>query len=324
MKGWQCGHDILSEGISHQMNDQIQTITIGISAYNEEANIAYLLDDILCQKEDRFVIEKIFIISDGSSDRTTELVRTIVDPRIQVTAYPDRKGKTARVSEILAATSSDIVVILDADVALRGESFVANIVRPIMNGKADLVGTKVVPVAAETFIEKVLEASMRLKTALFEGYCGGHNVYTCSGAARAISRRLYSQLRFPDKVGEDAYSYFVCITNGFTYAYAKDAVVMNKLPETLHDHILQSERFAHSREQFYADFDINTIKREYKLPLWPAVRLFFSSGIKFALYILLYVVIVSVVHIKSLFSTSASNLWLISKSSKDLRRNKGI
>lgn len=304
------------------MNDKgLPTVTIGIPAYNEEANIAYLLEDILRQKEEGFVIEKILIISDGSSDRTVELARAISDPRIEVIDYPDRQGKMIRQNEMLAMTSSDVVVLFDADVALAGDYFLTAIIRPIIEDGADLVGTKINTVPAQTLIEKILDAGMQLKTRLFEAYRAGRNVYTCTGRARALSRRFYSQLRFPHKIGEDAYSYFACIASGFTYAYAKNAVVMIKLPENLADNVLQSERFADSREQFYGDFGRDVIGREYQLPYRPAVKMFLTGGSKFSFYLLAYCVIVMAIRIRSLYHSTSPSLWEISKSSKNLQRD---
>ena len=38
-------------------------VTIGIPAYNEEANIAFLLEDILKQRQETFQLKKILVIS---------------------------------------------------------------------------------------------------------------------------------------------------------------------------------------------------------------------------------------------------------------------
>jgi glycosyltransferase involved in cell wall biosynthesis len=298
------------------------TVTIGIPAYNEEANISYLLDDILRQKEEGFVIEKILIISDGSSDRTAELARSVSDPRIEVVEYPERQGKMARQNAMLKTVSSDVVVLLDADIALSGNYFLTEIIRPIIENQADLVGAQIITLPAQNFIEKILESGMRLKALLFEKYRAGRNVYTCTGRARALSRRFYSQLHFPNKTGEDAYSYFACLTGGFTYAYAKNAVVMIKLPENLADHTLQSERFFSSQKQFYDDFGKDVIKREYRLPHCSAVKMFFTGGIKFSFYLFVYCVIVMVIRSQSLRRSASSGLWEISTSSKNLQRDK--
>ena len=50
------------------------TLSIFIPAYNEEANIEHLLRSILSQKQDNFKLSDINVVSDGSSDKTEEIV----------------------------------------------------------------------------------------------------------------------------------------------------------------------------------------------------------------------------------------------------------
>ena len=53
------------------------TLSIGIPAFNEEANIYFLLKDLLSQKMDQFNLERIIVNSDGSTDDTIEQVKRI-------------------------------------------------------------------------------------------------------------------------------------------------------------------------------------------------------------------------------------------------------
>ena len=51
------------------------TVTIGIPAYNEEKNIGRLLRALLRQKTNGLSIKKIIVISDASTDKTSQIVR---------------------------------------------------------------------------------------------------------------------------------------------------------------------------------------------------------------------------------------------------------
>ena len=46
------------------------TVTVAISAYNEEGNINYFLKSVIKQKIKNFTLKKILVISDGSTDKT--------------------------------------------------------------------------------------------------------------------------------------------------------------------------------------------------------------------------------------------------------------
>jgi glycosyltransferase involved in cell wall biosynthesis len=71
----------------------MKNVTIGIPAFNEEANIAHVVQAMLNQNEDGFVIDKIIVASDGSSDATAAIVRSIKDERLVLIDEPIRRGK---------------------------------------------------------------------------------------------------------------------------------------------------------------------------------------------------------------------------------------
>jgi len=51
------------------------TISVGIMAYNEEANIRGLLNAVIDQKIQEGTVSEIFIVSSGSRDKTNDIVR---------------------------------------------------------------------------------------------------------------------------------------------------------------------------------------------------------------------------------------------------------
>ena len=78
-------------------------VTIGIPAYNEEANIAFLLEDILKQRQETFQLKKILVISDGSADATADIARRYESSGVCVKDDGERKGKAMRLNEIFDA-----------------------------------------------------------------------------------------------------------------------------------------------------------------------------------------------------------------------------
>ena len=59
----------------------IPTVTVAICACNEEANIGRLIKSILEQKESSFRFEKLFVVSDGSTDKTVEIIKSFNSPK---------------------------------------------------------------------------------------------------------------------------------------------------------------------------------------------------------------------------------------------------
>src|SRR5438034_290913 len=129
------------------------TITIGIPAFNEEENIKMLINDILNQKPSDFIIEKIIINSDGSTDKTVEICKSIKNEKIVVFDNKERKGLATGQNNILQHTNSDILVLLNADTRINDEFFVKRLIGPIAMGKADMTAPAVTEAKPTSFFE---------------------------------------------------------------------------------------------------------------------------------------------------------------------------
>lgn len=92
--------------------DNDYTITIYISAFNEEKSIARKIDNILEQDFDKDF--KIYIANDGSTDHTANIVRGYIDSRIVLYDFHENRGKAAMQNEIVPSIESDIVIFSDA------------------------------------------------------------------------------------------------------------------------------------------------------------------------------------------------------------------
>lgn len=300
----------------------MQSVTIGIPAYNEEANIGYLLRDILSQSTGIFILKKIIVVSDGSTDETASVVQAIQDNRIALLDDGMRKGQAPRQNEIIQMTNSDILVLLNADIALVGNQFLENLVRPILESKADLTSVGVEAIKPETLMEDILVSSLLVKNRVFESYHDGNNIYTCVGIARAFSRRFYKQFHFRDSVGEDAYSYLSCISEGFNYKFVKEARVVIKIPDTLKDYLRQSKRFYHSKLRFQDIFGTKAVERAYALPKRMLLKSIPFSDLRTLWNLFLYAGVLVYAKGRALFGAPTADLWEISTSSKNLRKGK--
>lgn len=297
----------------------LPSVTIGIPAYNEAANIAHLIVDILSQEERGFVLEKVLILSDGSNDATANKARAVsVDERIAVIDDKVRKGKAARLNEIIKDTKSDILVLLDADIQLNGAHFLRELILPVIQGKADLSAGKVLALKPKRAVEYVLDAGLLCKNYIFQNWREGNNVYTCCGVARAFSRRGYEPLRFSDSVGEDAYSYFYAIKNKLRYAFVSKAQVFIKHPGTISDYLRQSRRFVQSRGLFLKEFGVELVEMEYAIPMKEIVAGCAYAFVRRPIAFVAYIAVNMLSHWKALSRETLSQTWEIATSSKQL------
>lgn len=242
------------------------TLTIGIPAYNEQANIGYLLSDLLKQVQTNFKLKKIIVYSDGSTDNTVVITKKIKSSLIKIINNPNRQGVAVGLNAICQTARSDILVILAADVAVPDPNLINKLIQPIVKGQADLTSGLLQALPPKTWLEKIIYIGRIYQNKVFHHHKNGHNLYTCYGAVRAMSRRLYQQINFPASVGEDMYNYLFCIQKGYQFKLAKSAVINYKLPENFADHRRQSVRYFRSKDRMIKEFGKKFINQHTYIP----------------------------------------------------------
>jgi glycosyltransferase involved in cell wall biosynthesis len=92
--------------------------TIGICAYNEEATIGLLLEEIRLQDYGNNVLDEVLICLDGCTDRTSLTVKEFakIEPRLRVFINPTRRGRAVSLTTLLKNSRGEVFVGIDADV----------------------------------------------------------------------------------------------------------------------------------------------------------------------------------------------------------------
>lgn len=89
------------------------TVTVVISAYNEERSIRAKLDSVLALAYPAQLLD-VIVASDGSSDATDRIVESYGCERVRLLHVSGRQGKTACQNAAVCAARGDIVVFTDA------------------------------------------------------------------------------------------------------------------------------------------------------------------------------------------------------------------
>jgi cellulose synthase/poly-beta-1,6-N-acetylglucosamine synthase-like glycosyltransferase len=108
-------------------------VTFLITAYNEERDLPQKLANTLAQEYPRDKLE-ILVASDGSTDRTDDVVREFArrDPRVRLLRVEGRVGKTETQNQALRVARGEVVVFSDATTEYRPD-----VVRKIVRNYAD-------------------------------------------------------------------------------------------------------------------------------------------------------------------------------------------
>ncbi len=213
------------------------TVSVGICAYNEEGNIANLLESTLNQKLEKVEIVEIIVVSSASTDNTDSIVEDFSskDPRIRLIKETHRNGKASAVNHFLKESKGDICVIQSAD-TISTPRTIESICEPIVNSsEVGAVGGRPIPNGGRGFFLGFasrfiwhLHSRMSMK-------------YPKLGEISA-HRNVIESIPV-DATSDDTFLEYAISQKGLKVSYAHDAVILNKGPETISEYIEQRTRW---------------------------------------------------------------------------------
>jgi cellulose synthase/poly-beta-1,6-N-acetylglucosamine synthase-like glycosyltransferase len=172
-------------------------VTVIISAFNEEWSIAQKIRNVLESEYPRERLD-VLVVSDASTDRTNEIVRSFESDGVRLLPQPERRGKSIGLNDGMALARGDVVVFTDAN-ATFGPDTIPKLVRYFADPVVGLVTgyTRYVTrgsreVANVTNLHTSLERMIKTAESRW-GSCVG-----ADGAVFAIRRRLFRPLRYDD------------------------------------------------------------------------------------------------------------------------------
>ncbi len=114
-------------------------VSIVIPAYNEELRLPGFLKQVIAFCRQHFTRFEIFVVDDGSLDKTAERVRGLQEdcPQLQLLSLRRNRGKGYAVKYGLWRTSGDVAAFLDADGSTLPDEILANL--PLMEEGYDIV-----------------------------------------------------------------------------------------------------------------------------------------------------------------------------------------
>jgi glycosyltransferase involved in cell wall biosynthesis len=115
----------------------MQTVSVIIPAYNEEASILNVLQAVDRQRDHGIALE-VIVVDDGSKDRTVEIVKSRPDMYSKLIELSPNGGKGKAVKAGLEHATGDFVLIQDADLEYDPADF-PQLFAPVVKRDADVV-----------------------------------------------------------------------------------------------------------------------------------------------------------------------------------------
>jgi biofilm PGA synthesis N-glycosyltransferase PgaC len=280
---------------ARQQPSRYPSLSILIAAYNEEASIADTLRSIANQ--DYPGAFEVFVIDDGSRDRTAAIVDACDHDWLKLLRQPVNAGKSAALNRGLAEARCDIVVTLDADSYLYRDAL-RNLVERYLNDPPNtraVAGTMLVRNSRKNWVTKAQEwdyfhgiAAIKRVQSLYQG------TLVAQGAFSLYERATLNEVGgWAECVGEDIVLTWAILRKGWRIGHAEDACCFTNAPDNLHQFVRQRQRWARGMMEAFRQFpDILLQPRLSTLFVWwnllfpwldLAYTLFFIPGILLAL-----------------------------------------
>lgn len=292
-------------------NNQLKTLSVGITAYNEERNIASLLKSLLDQKSINYRLDTIFVYSDGSTDKTNILLEKMVkySKKIKIHLGKKRRGKTHRLKSIYERSKSDILVSLDADIVIKDKSTLDRFVTYFLDDKVSLVYGNIFPTEPSNFFQKVVTSYELFWKDVIDLKGNGNNIHNCVGSFIGMKDDFYKRLVIPSgTVAEDHYIFLSAVKEGYEHVLAKEAIAYYKLAKSLPDYLKQCKRYFSSQDQIEADFG-SFADKYYKVPTSIKIRAYIKSFLKYHIYMVMAIFLQIYQRISFRFSKNQGYLW---------------
>ena len=241
--------------------------SVGVMAYNEEANIAHALDSIARQQLTGKQISEIIVVASGCEDRTVAIVTDIAraEPRIRLIEQPRREGKASAINLFIAAARSPVLAMVSADVVVEDGAF-DSLLRHFTDPAVGMAGGHPVPVNSGTnFLGHAVHLQWRLHDRIARESPKLGEIVAFRNVVPSI----------PYDTAVDELSIQGLITQlGYGLVYEPAAVVYNRGPTTISDFLRQRRRIhaGHLRVRDQQSYSAPTMSS------WRAGRALLGSG----------------------------------------------
>lgn len=235
--------------------EDIIKCSIGIMAYNEEANIAQTLEAVLKQTGPSISVKEVIVVASGCTDRTVPIVSEMAlrEQRIRLCVQEKREGKASAINLFLKQATSPVVVLIGADV-IPEASAIEQLCCPFKDPSIGMVGGRPVPINdPNTFMGHAVHLLWRLHDQLAR-------IRPKLGEVIAF-RNVISGI--PTDSAVDEISIQALISQlGYKLIYSPDCVVYNKGPVTIRDFLKQRRRIyaGHLKVLKRQNYEASTMK----------------------------------------------------------------
>lgn len=197
-------------------------VTILVSAYNEAEVIAATIENKLAADYPHDKLE-IIIVSDGSTDRTDEIVGSFADRNVRLVRQEPRGGKTSALNMAVPLAKGEVIIFSDAN-SLYAPDAVRRLVANFADWQVGYVSGKMIYTDPDgTPIGEGCSAYMRYENALRAIETRLGSIVGVDGGIDAIRKDLYRPLNADQQ--PDFVQPLKIVEQGYRVVYEPDALL---------------------------------------------------------------------------------------------------
>jgi len=227
------------------------TLTIGLPSYNDGANLPHIFNAIARERlEDICRLNEIIVVTPTPQDGAEVAVGEAVERGLPVKLIVEgsRRGKWAAINEVREASTSELIVLMNAD-ALFLPGSLRRIIETAIANPGSVVGAR--PTNARS--PGITSGIARLLWNIHHEALQEHEVSHVSGELMVVPRSLLDQLP-ADVINDDAYIARSARLRGARILYEPRALVVTGAPKNLLELFQQRRRILEGHIQLMTRF----------------------------------------------------------------------
>ncbi len=197
------------------------TVAVLIPAYNEETVIGEKIRNSLALEYEEYKLE-VLVGSDGSTDRTNEIIKSFDDSRVKLIELGGRNGKSGVLNHLVKETTAEILVFTDANVEVESGAL-RKLIRHFSDSQVGTVGAGKyirIPIDADEVRGEATYADIVNRLKKTESDIGGTSGGL--GSLMAMRRELYQPYR-PGSTNDDTVPSLISTFAGKRNVYDPEA-----------------------------------------------------------------------------------------------------
>ncbi|WP_413586707.1 glycosyltransferase family 2 protein [Bdellovibrio sp. HCB274] len=273
--------------LKHKISDITPSVSFIIAAYNEERVIR---EKILSDLKTAYPKDKIefIVVSDGSSDRTPEIVSEFSEQGVVSIFQPQRQGKTAALNRAVAAAKNEIIVFSDANSMFRPDA-ISKLVRHFADENiGGVCGRKSVLQHQDRKASIGDNLYWRYESSLKQAESHLGSIPTADGEIFALRKDLFKEVP-RELINDDLVITFDILQQGKRVIYDQDAITEEEASITLKDDFNVKSRMV------YGGIQVISLYKKLLNPVasWFGFQFFIHKTLRYFMWALLAAILLT-------------------------------